>query len=577
MSLGIRSALAVSLAISMLSIGCRSPGAPASTSKLPGPAKRPGAVRPLHSQSLADGPPGVVPGAVTDALLPPVRIESPPSDYSFRERFDVTVNAVDAAEFFMSLVDGTSYNIVLDPTVGGEVSLRLKNVTIEEVMAAMRDVYGFEYQKTSYGYHVMPPGLQTRIFHMNYLNVDRVGISRTLVSSGQVTQATGGGSSSDDEGSSGGSKGGVSGSAVSTSSSTNLWEELTTSLTSMIGTKDGRLVVASPSSGVLTVRATPAELREVERFLTTIERSLNRQVILEAKIIEVTLSDSYQSGINWAQLLQPKNSTDIVIGQGLSDLASLNDAIDRTALGKIDNSGTVLGGVFSTLVGANNFAAFIEILETQGSVRTLSSPRVSTVNNQKAVIKVGQDEYFVTEVSATTTTGTSTTTTPEIELTPFFSGIALDVTPQISADGGIVLHIHPSISEVVDQTKVISVFGVDQSLPLALSTIRESDSIVRVQSGEIVVLGGLMQEISKEKRAGTPWLSRIPFLGVFFRHQGDSSAKTELVILLRVVMTDPETWTEALGRTTQRIDALDRVRPARRWPGHEQPRPAGEL
>ena len=211
-------------------------------------------------------------------------------------------------------------------------------------------------------------------------------------------------------------------------------------------------------------------------------------------------------------------------------------------------------------ISSNSFLAFIELLETQGTVRTLSSPRISTLNNQKAIIKVGRDEFFVTEISSTTVTGTATTTTPEIELTAFFSGIALDVTPQISQDGEIILHVHPSISEVTDQTKTITISGTTQQLPLALSTIRESDSVVRVRSGQVIAIGGLMQDSTSEEWAGSPGLDRIPFLGSLFRHQRDIKVKTELVILLRAIAVGPDSWRQELEVTRDRVESLERYR-----------------
>ena len=125
-------------------------------------------------------------------------------------------------------------------------------------------------------------------------------------------------------------------------------------------------------------------------------------------------------------------------------------------------------------------------------MNVLSSPRIATMNNQKAVIKVGTDEFFVTDISSTTVTGAATTTSPSIELTPFFSGVALDVTPQISEQGEITLHVHPSVSRVEDQIKSIE-FGTDDTtltVPLARSTVREADSIVRARNGQVVVIGG---------------------------------------------------------------------------------------
>ena len=220
---------------------------------------------------------------------------------------------------------------------------------------------------------------------------------------------------------------------------------------------------------------------------------------------------------------------------------------------------TDLGGVFSVAVDAGSFTALIELLETQGNVQVLSSPRVSTVNNQKAVIKVGQDEYFVTDVSVTTVTGTATSTTPDVTLTPFFSGIALDVTPQIDRRGGVTLHIHPSVSEVEDQTKTFTIDDRVQTLPTAQSTIRESDSIVYAYSGQIVVIGGLMQQTTGEELASTPVLGDVPFFGTAFRQTKQISRKTELVILLKpLVIEGPGGWSDPIARSTRQLEQLDR-------------------
>ena len=199
-------------------------------------------------------------------------------------------------------------------------------------------------------------------------------------------------------------------------------------------------------------------------------------------------------------------------------------------------------------------------METQGNVQVLSSPRVSTVNNQKAVIKVGTDEFFVTDISNTTVTGGGgTTTSPDITLTPFFSGVALDVTPQIDSEGTVVLHIHPTVSEVEDETKVIDLTGETLELPLAVSNVREADSIVSARSGELIVIGGLMNETTKEDIAATPFLGGIPFFGSLFRQTRQDSVKSELVILLRPqVVESPEVWRNSTQRTLDRVNELDR-------------------
>ena len=508
------------------------------------------------------------PEAVTEELLPAFRVGPSGARQSFDQRFDVSVNEAPAREFFMSLVENTPYNMVLDPDVAGTITFALKNVTISDVMQAVRDVYGYEYEKMSYGYHVRAAGLQTRIFHFDYPNIRRAGSSRTSVVSGEVSDA---GSSGGDDGESTGGDGGagtLSGTEIATEASSDMWAELSESLRTIVGTGEGRSLALSPNTGIVIIRAMPHELRAVEAYIKKAQLSLERQVILEAKILEIRLNDSFQSGINWALIGEASSSIVRVTqtgggtqlpGAAVSEIAENLGFLtpDALNLALADAAPTpTFGGVFTLGATFKDFSTFIELLETQGTVSTLSSPRVSTVNNQKAVIKIGQDEFFVTDVSSTTVTGTTTTTTPDVTLTPFFSGISLDVTPQVSDAGNIILHIHPSISNVQDDQKVVTVGGVQQSLPLALSTIRESDSVVRAKSGQVIVIGGLMEESTRRDRAATPWLNRIPLLGSLFRHQLDDIAKTELVTLLRATVVDDSLWQTDIENTAERIQQL---------------------
>jgi MSHA biogenesis protein MshL len=221
-----------------------------------------------------------------------------------------------------------------------------------------------------------------------------------------------------------------------------------------------------------------------------------------------------------------------------------------------------IGGVFSASFREGTFNALIELLGRQGNVQILSSPRISTVNNQKAVIKVGTDEFFVTDIDfqdQNTAATASDRTSTSVELTPFFSGISLDVTPQIAEDGAIILHVHPSVSEVDDQEKVITVGNQDVTLPLARSTVRETDSVIRAESGQIVVIGGLIQNNSEDNNSAVPFFSDIPVVGELFKQRRFQATKSELVILLRPVVAGADTMQADVSASRERMNVLREV------------------
>ncbi len=513
--------------------------------------------------------PSAAPADVQAALLPEVGVDLPGAEAG-DDRFDVNTDSTPARAFFMALVEGTPYNMVVHPKVTGRISLSMKGVTVSEVLQVMNDIYGYAYRETPTGFVVMPATLQTRIFEVDYLNLQRAGISRMAVSSGQVGSGgsgrggTGAAQSGQQgsQASQGGGGGQLAGSGIETNYEADFWPELRDTLEQIIGEQEGHQVVVNAQSGVVVVSAMPEQLHRIEEYLDVVQSIAQRQVIIEAKVIEVQLNDGYQAGINWVAVAETSSGDTYTFGQRTppagfgGDFDDLGGRPITIEPGEVTTGfvSTTLGGAFAMAFDIGDFNSFIELLSAQGETRVLSSPRVSTLNNQKAIIKAGSDEFFVTNVSSNTVTGTASSTSLDVELTRFFSGIALDVTPQIAADGEIILHIHPTVSEVRDQAKVITVSGQSDTLPLAFSEIREADSIVRAKSGQIIVIGGLMRNSSKTDIFGMPVLRHIPGIGRLFRSERQIDTKTELVILLKpVVVDDDGVWTKMTNDSLQRI------------------------
>ena len=539
-------------------------------------------------QANSDRAKAATPRAVEQALMPPVVVELPnDSGKPIEPRFDLAVNNAPAKEVFMSIVAGTRYSMLVHPDVGGSVSVNLKDVTVLEALEALRELYGYEYKQQGSRIFIHPLALQTRVFPVNYLVGIRQGKSDLRVSSGSI-RASGGTSSSTTSSSTAAATGvAVESSQVTTTANSDFWSELAETLRAIVGTEGGRGVVVSSQSSIVVVRAMPAELRNVEAYLRAMKLAVERQVILEAKILEVELADGAQTGINWGAFRDHQkrfsvgadpsrftlgggtsidsndNVNAIPPGLGVSSFGAANTLRTPISVGTAfgQSSTSVLGLAFQT----SSFASLITFLETQGSVQVLSSPRVATINNQKAVLKVGTDEFFVTNVTTTnTSSGGTNTSSPTITVQPFFSGIALDVTPQIDEANNIILHIHPSVSEVAERSKDIDLGSSGRfRLPLASSKINETDTIVRVQDNNIVAIGGLMKLSQSDGRSQVPGLGDVPVAGELFKQRSRSFSKRELVILLKptVVHSDAD-WNKDLQAVSARMQALSAPRPA---------------
>jgi len=532
--------------------------------------------------------------AVKDALLPPLTPVLPRAQVRQLEpRFDLVVTRAPADTVLMSIVSGTRYNMVVHPRLAElAVTLALRDVTVTEALDVLRDQYDLDWRQEGSRIFVEPQRLQTRVFRVNYIAGRRSGSSDLRVTSGSISGSGNGGSPtsptspvspSGAPGSNGAGSSSSDSSTVSTRTENDFWPELANMLDAIVGKKDGRSVTVSAQTGMIVVQAMPSEMRVIERYLREMQLAVNRQVILEAKIIEVSLSETYQTGINWGGVKQLGGGEGRnVLGFGAAPATGAN-----TYSGGYSYNPEGVGGVLGSLVGAGgagttssttsplpaftnlgnggfafalartNFSALIQMLEGQGKVNVLSSPRIATLNNQKAVLKVGTDDFYVTNISVTQTTGTTTTSTPSVTLRPFFSGIALDVTPQIDDLDNVILHVHPSVSQVTEKIKSINAgIGTPLLLPLASSNVSETDSIIRVADGQVVVIGGLMSQEYNDVNNRLPGADGVAGQ-TLFGSLNRTSSKRELVILMKAtIVTSEGDWARDIAASRDRSDRM---------------------
>ena len=550
------------------------------------PLRTPDVTETLRAEMPVVAKPAVaVPARVSEALAEPAPKAAPlPPE----PRLDLLVNNAQAREVFLAIVADTRYSMLMHPDVSGTLSVTLRGVTVKEALEAIRDVYGYDFKMDGRRITIYAPTLQTRIFTINYPHSQRNGTSDLRVSSGAMPTGQNGTNGAPNSGASGANNTGASGqsgmqndsSRISTSTRTDFWAELTGAVRAMVGEGTGRSVITSPQAGIMAVRAMPEELRQVEKFLKAAQVAVERQVMLEAKIVEVELRDGFQSGIDWSALKNRGGATGAVgsIGGGTANNVLINGVASNvpgfpsgiaSALADTVSLPAAGGGLFGRALATEGFQAVLGFLETRGDVQILSSPRIATMNNQKALLKVGTDEFYVTNVSGgstPTTSGTgtnanngSTTTMPTLTLTPFFSGIALDVTPQIDDANNITLHVRPSVTSVTEKTKLIDLGSIGSyKLPVASSSVNESDTMVRIQDGNIVAIGGLMQVESNRRASGLPGSTNVPFLSSLLGNKADSGRKKELVVLIKpTIIRTAEDWEAQTRKSRAALDDME--------------------
>ncbi len=421
----------------------------------------------------------------------------------------------DIRDVLLTFARGSKTNIIVEPGVTGRVTVDLNMVSFDQILEYLLSPLGVVYSREGTFTRVFRPKLKTRIFSLDYVNTQRVGQ----------------GSLSIDSGGNAGQIQSLSSTSIKNTSTIDFWGTVIDALNTIIfaekgslesgaggafSKKDesGRQLIINPQSGVVLVTDVDKKLEEVNRFIQAIQESIKRQVMIQAKIVEVALSDNFEMGINWSYV---------------ADFPEWSKVIGALSGGATVAQNLVTGSeVFQLGVTNRHISILLDAIAKQGNLDILSSPQIVTLNNQTAIIKVTQETvYFetTTEVDADTDT-----VTQSIESNTIDVGIVLDVTPQISADGMITLNIHPSISEIVGE----AVSKEGDTRPII--DRRETNAVVKVQDGQTIIMAGLMKEKKKEELRMVPCLGQIPFLGALFRHTVQNKEKVELVIMLTPVI-----------------------------------------
>ena len=404
------------------------------------------------------------------------------------EPIEVEVNNGDLRPLLTLLAQYHGFNLMMAPEISATVTINLEGVSLEDALQVILTPLDLQYEIEGDLLHVRAPQVVRRTFEFDYITTSR-SLSRSLSAS---ASAGGGGSG----GSSGGGGGGSS-TSVSGSEATDLLSDVETGLAQLLS-GEGSFVFNRMAS-LIFVSDFERNLDAVSTYLELIQNAVNRQVVIEARILEVKLNDNHQTGVDWSAILGTTGNI-------------------------IQSFGTGQGG-FNLGVSSDSFTGLVQILSQHGTVNILSSPSVSTLNNQPAVMRVGtQDVFFTTTNQVDPTTGaiTSSTTTPST----INEGIVLDVTPQIGSNGIITMNIHPTITERTGQAT--SPDGI--SVPIV--DVRETDTVIRVADGETAVIAGLMSDRTLQETNKVPVLGDIPLIGRIFRRTEMETRKTDMVILL---------------------------------------------
>jgi len=525
------------------------------------------------------------------APLPP-----PPSATPGAERYSVVVNNVQAQEILFALARDAKLNIEIHPNIAGTVTMNLLDQTLPEILDAIGRQIDMRYELNGRNLAIMPDSPFLKIYQINYPNVTRnsensISTSTSVATIGQSSGGGGGGNASSS------SINNVSnnhfwetlienikdllretdktmpdtatpppaavaavaqpqatplqtansavetlgGKATPTPASPAAPAAQSQSLgaaaaPARVSYREAASVIANPESGTISVRATSRQQASVREFIDKVMVSARRQVLIEATIVEVALTDQFQQGIDWSILNKASGLTFSQVTP-----AGANTAV-MAAMGPL-NYGT-LAAPASAQGGRYDLTSSIKLLETFGKLHVLSSPKLSVLNNQTSLLKVVDESvYFTIEVTPATISADGVVTSPATYTSTVHTlpvGFLMYVTPQIGNDAEVTLNLRPTISRIVgtaeDPNPALKINGIKNLIPQIQT--REMESILRVRNGDIAVLGGLMQDTRSGDTNQLPGVGGIPFFGELFKARNDTNSKSELVIFLRPVILD---------------------------------------
>lgn len=478
---------------------------------------------PVKSQALEPLPDAPV-QAVEGAKASPEEFRRP------SRRYTLALTGADARELFLSLARENDLNLVISPEVTGAVTLDIKGATAPEVIEEACLIAKCKVEYAGRMVRILPLRRESRFFDVDYLLGTRSGQGTMAASS---ATSSGGSSSASGGSSGGGSDDNRSINQIITDEKAEIFVTLIDEVKSLLSDAEAK-VVLNRTTGTLTVTDYPKNLEKVGAYLRQLTERAHTGVLIEAQILEVTLSDETQYGIDWST---PGLSLAGVAG-GLSGGAVMSQSL-QSGVGQ----GAKIG------LAGKNVTVFLDALATYGQINVLSKPKVSTLNNQRAIIRIGRQDIFfrATVIPATTTTAATVTYNPDTVT----EGIILAVTPQVGRNGQVLLAIHPSITE-----RVGTAIAPDRNTAPIID-VRETNTVVAVQNGQTVVIGGMMQERTQETVNSVPFLGSIPFLGALFRNTDQVKRKTELVILITPKVVPPASLADVADQDLKRIQALD--------------------